>query len=165
MIVPQVLDEVLTLAEAVTIADRLGHPIDRANLIRYAQTGRLQARKSGGTWLTTRTALRDLVVSLEAEARGRPRHVRLSGQRAVRYTRTPELVSTLKDIQQLRAALRERPLPAEQEARLWAELTTAAVYHTNHLEGNLLTFEEAQEVIDAHRQHRKAANTHDASGA
>lgn len=162
MIAPQILNEVLTLAEAVKIVDRLGHPIDRGNLIRYAQTGRLPARKSGGTWLTTRTSLRDLVVSLEAETRGRPRPVQLSGQRTIRYTRTPELLSALKDIQRLRGALRDQPLSAEQEARLWEKLTTAAVYHTTHLEGNLLTFEEAQSVIDEHRQRKKTAATHDA---
>ena len=165
MMTPEILDEVLTLTEAVTNAERLGHPIDRGNLIRYAQSGRLSARKSGGTWLTTRTALRDLVVSLEAETRGRPRPVRLSSKRTIRYTRTPELLSALKDIQRLRGALRDQPLLAEQEARLWEELTTQAVYHTNHLEGNLLTFEEAQAVIDEHRQRKKAASRHDAPTA
>ncbi len=85
------------------------------------------------------------------------RHVRLSSQRTVRYTRTPELLSALKDIQRLREALREQSLPAEQEAHLWEELTTTAVYHTNHLEGNLLTFEEAKSVIDEYRQRKKAA--------
>ena len=76
MVTTRVLEEVLTLTEAVTVADRLGHPLDRNNLVRYAKEGRLVARKSGGTWLTTRAAVRDLVVSLEAEKRGRPRQLR-----------------------------------------------------------------------------------------
>ncbi len=159
MLTEQVLDEVLTVSEAVEVAQRLGHPVERNNLVRYAKEGRLAARKSGGTWLTTRSAVRDLVVSLEAQSRGRPRKLRLSPQRVVRYTRTPELVSILQEIQRLRATLRERALPAEREARLWEELTTAAIYHTNHLEGNQLTFEEAKAVIDEHRQRKKATST------
>ena len=157
MVTTQVLEEVLTLTEAVTVAERLGHPLDRNNLVRYAKEGRLVARKSGGTWLTTRAAVRDLVVSLEAEKRGRPRQLRLAPGRIVRYTRTPELVSTLADIQHLRTALREEKLSAEQEARLWEELSTAAIYHTSHLEGNTLTFDEAKAVIDEHRQRKRAA--------
>ena len=157
MVTAQVLEEVLTLTEAVTVAERLGHPLDRNNLVRYAQEGRLVARKSGGTWLTTRAAVRDLVVSLEAEKRGRPRQLRLAPGRVVRYTRTPELVSTLMDIQHLRSVLREEKLPAEQEAQLWEELSTAAIYHIPHLAGNALTFDEAKAVIDEHRQRQRAA--------
>ena len=78
MIAGQALNEVMTLAEAVKLSHLLGHPVDRANLLRYAQEGRLAARKSAGTWLTTRSALRELVISLEAQTRGRPRQVRLS---------------------------------------------------------------------------------------
>ena len=159
MVTTQVLEEVLTLTEAVTVADRLGHPLDRNNLVRYAKEGRLVARKSGGTWLTTRAAVRDLVVSLEAEKRGRPRQLRLAPGRIVRYTRTPELVSTLTDIQNLRTALREVKLPSEREAQLWEELSTAAIYHTTHLEGNALTFDEAKAVIDKHRRHKRNAKT------
>ena len=152
MVTTQVLEEVLTLTEAVTVADRLGHPLDRNNLVRYAKEGRLVARKSGGTWLTTRAAVRDLVVSLEAEKRGRPRQLRLAPGRVVRYTRTPELVSTLTDIQDLRTALRQQKLTAEREAQLWEELSTAAIYHTTRLEGNALTFDEAKAVIEEHRR-------------
>jgi hypothetical protein len=158
MVTTQVLEEVLTLAEAVNVAERLGHPLDRNNLVRYAKEGRLTARKSGGTWLTTRAAVRDLVVSLEAEKRGRPRKLHLAPGRVVRYTRTPELVSALTDIQRLRAALREKKLSAEREAQLWEELSTTAIYHTNRLEGNALTFEEAKAVIDEYRQRKKGAS-------
>ncbi|HLE62728.1 MAG TPA: hypothetical protein VI750_06310 [Pyrinomonadaceae bacterium] len=156
MLTTQVLDEVLTVAEAVEVAERMGHPVDRNNLVHYAKDGRLVARKSGGTWLTTRSAVRDLIVSLETETRGRPRKLRLSPKRIVRYTRTPELVSALQDIQRLRATLRDQALPAEREAQLWDDLTTAAVYHTNHLEGNQLTFDEAKVVIEEYRQRKKA---------
>jgi len=75
----------------------------------------------------------------------------------VRYTRTPELVSTLTDIQHLRTALREEKLSAEQEAQLWEELSTAAIYHATHLESNALTFDEAKAVIDEHRQRKRDA--------
>ena len=152
MVTTQVLEEVLTLTEAVTVAERLGRPLDRNNLVRYAKEGRLVARKSGGTWLTTRAAVRDLVVSLEAEKRGRPRRLKLAPGRIVQYSRTPELVSALADIQRLRSTLRDKGLSAEHEARLWEDLTTAAIYHTNHLEGNELTFEEAKAIITEHRQ-------------
>lgn len=116
--------------------------------------GRFQSRKSGGTWLTTRSAVRALILSLESETRGRPRKLCLSPGRAIRYTRTPELLANLADIQRLRAQLREMKLGPEQERQLWDDLTTQAVYHTTHLEGNELTFEEAKAVIDAHRQSR-----------
>jgi hypothetical protein len=148
MLVNQMLNEVVTLAEAVELAERLGHPLDRANLMRYAQAGRLTARKSKGTWLTTRSAVCDLVVALDAESRGRPRHVKID-RLAVSYTRTPELLASLKRIQEARQALRDRALPPAREAELWDQLTTEAIYHTNHLEGNELTFEEAQAMIEA----------------
>lgn len=161
MATAQILEEVLTLAEAVVIAEHLGHPLDRNNLIRYAKEGRLVARKSGGTWLTTRSALRDLVVSLESETRGRPRRLHLAPGRIVQYSRTPELVSALADIQHLRSTLRAKRLSAEHEARLWEDLTTAAVYHTNHLEGNELTFDEAKAIIIEHRHRMKGSELDD----
>jgi len=151
MLDAQMLSEVVTLGEAVELARRLGHPLDRANLTRYAQSGRLAARKSKGTWLTTRSAVRDLVVSLEADARGRPRPVKIR-RLAIAYRRTPELAASLKRIQEAREALRARKLSPAREARLWDELTTEAIYHTNRLEGNALTFEEAKAVIEAQRQ-------------
>lgn len=155
MIATEILEEALTLTEAVTVAERLGHPLDRNNLTRYAFAGRLLARKSGGTWLTTRSALRDLIVSLESETRGRPRQVRI-GKRVARYTRTPELVEQLGEIQELRTRLRSHKLAASQEARMWKELTTSAIYHTNRMEGNALTFQEAAAVIEQYRRNQAA---------
>jgi hypothetical protein len=76
-------------------------------------------------------------------------------QLTIQYTRTPALVAFLKRIQETRETLRTRALPPEREAQLWDELTTQAVYHTNHLEGNPLTFEEARAVIEAHRKTRR----------
>jgi hypothetical protein len=151
MVAVELLNEVITLAEAADVAEQLGHPLDRAHLTRYAQASRLPARTSKGTWLTTRGAGRDLIVSLEAEARGRPRVVEIE-QLKVKYNRTPELAATLKQIHAMRAKLRARRLSPEREAKLWDELTTLAIYHTNHLEGNPLTFEEARAVIEAHRR-------------
>ena len=147
----RVLSEVVTLGEAAELARQLGHPLDRANLSRYAHSGRLAARKSKGTWLTTRGAIRDLVVSLEAESRGRPRPIKIK-KLAVTYSRTPELAASLRRIQEARESLRSQRLTPEREAQLWDELTTRAVYHTNHLEGNPLTFEEARAVIETQRQ-------------
>jgi len=76
-------------------------------------------------------------------------------QLAIQYTRTSALVVSLKRIQATRATLRTRVLSPEREAQLWDELTMQAVYHTNHLEGNPLTFEEARAVIEAHRKTRR----------
>ncbi len=153
MIATEILEEALTLTEAVTIAQRLGHPLDRNNLARYAAEGRLLARKSGGTWLTTRSALRDLIVSLESETRGRRRQV-IIGKRVARYARTPELVERLGEIQRLRSRLRSRKLSATQEARLWNELTARAIYHTNRVEGNALSFKEASAIIEEYQKHQ-----------
>ena len=66
MLTQQALVEVVTLPEAVALAERLGYSVDRSNLLRYARSGRLIARKSQGTWLTTRSALKALVVELSA---------------------------------------------------------------------------------------------------
>jgi hypothetical protein len=142
----------MTLAEAVRLSRLLGHPVDRANLLRYAQEGRLTARKSAGTWLTTRSALRDLVISLETQTRGRPRHVRLAEGRSVQYSITPELATTFHEIELLQSALRSQTLEPEQEQQLLDELNARAVYHTNHLEGNELTYEEAKRVIGEYSQ-------------
>ena len=157
MIAGQVLNEVMTLAEAVQFARLLGHPVDRANLLRYAQEGRLTARKSAGTWLTTRSALRDLVVSLETQPRGRPRQVRLGEGRSIGYSLTPELAAALQEIEQLQTALRDQTIEPAQEQQLLDELNARAVYHTNHLEGNELTYEEAKAVIEAYRQEQQNA--------
>ncbi len=69
----EILEEVITLPEASVLAEKMGYRLDRSNLLRYARSGRLLARKSQGTWLTTRAALQALVVELAAETRGRPR--------------------------------------------------------------------------------------------
>ena len=92
-----------------------------------------------------------LVVELEAESRGRPRPVKIK-KLGVVYNRTPELAASLKRIQETRAALRNQKLLPAREAQLWDELATRAIYHTNHLEGNPLTFEEARAVIEEQRQ-------------
>ncbi len=157
MIAGQVLNEVMTIAEAVQLSRLLGHPVDRANLLRYAQEGRLTARKSAGTWLTTRSALRDLVVSLETQPRGRPRQVRLGEGRSIGYSLTPELAAALQEIEQLQTALRDQTIEPAQEQQLLDELNARAVYHTNHLEGNELTYEEAKAVIEAYRQEQQNA--------
>lgn len=68
------------------------------------------------------------------------------------YRRTPSLATQLQRLQAARERLRARLLAPVREAALWDELTTEAVYHTNRLEGNRLTFEEARAVIDAQRR-------------
>jgi hypothetical protein len=68
------------------------------------------------------------------------------------YARTSELVSALADIQGLRTTLRAQRRPAAREADQWEALTTAAIYHTNHLQDNKLIFEEAQVISSEHRQ-------------
>jgi len=40
----------------------------------------------------------------------------------------------------------------ERKAQLWDELTTQAIYHTNRLEGNPLTFDQARVVTEAHKK-------------
>lgn len=157
MIATEILEEALTLTEAVKVAEWLGHPLDRNNLTRYATEGRLLARKSGSTWLTTRSALRDLIVSLESETRGRPRQVRI-GKRIARYTRTPELVERLGQIQHLRTTLRARRLSSSQEARLWKDLSASAIYYSNRMEGNALSFEQAATIIAQYRQTQASTN-------
>lgn len=81
----------------------------------------------------------------------RPRLIKIRNL-AASYQRTPELMRSLKRIQAARQALRAEALPAAPEAKLWDDLTTEAIYHTNRLEGNPLTFEEARAVIEAYRQ-------------
>ncbi len=57
----------------------------------------------------------------------------------------PDLLASLKQIQETREALlRVRALSPTCGAE--------AIYHANCLEGNSLTFEEAQAVIEVHRQ-------------
>ena len=108
-----------------------------------------------------RMSSRDLILSLEIEVRGRPRQIRIGQQRLVSYSRTPELVAALNEIQRLREDIRIKNLSPEKEKRLWDELTTRAVYHTNHLEGNPLTFEEAKAVIDEYQRISDDEGDHD----
>jgi Fic family protein len=75
----------------------------------------------------------------------------------VAYSLTPELAATLQEIEQLQTALRSQQLEPEQEQQLLDELNARAVYHTNHLEGNELSYEEAKAVIEACRQESKDA--------
>ena len=49
------LEQVITLTEAATIC-RLSYRM----LVRRAQAGEFEARKSGGVWLTTRAAVQGL---------------------------------------------------------------------------------------------------------
>ena len=152
-----ILEQVETIGEAVDLAHQLGHTVDRANLVRYARLGRMDARKSKGTWLTTRDAVRKLVVSLENEARGRPQipEVRVP-QLAIKYRQTPELVKALERIQSARKQLRDQRLAPDREAKLWHELTSRAIYHTNHMEGNMLSLQEADAVIEAYKASLKS---------
>jgi hypothetical protein len=154
----EILREAITLPEAVDLSARLGHALDRRNLERYARGGRLIARKSRGTWLTTRSAMVDLITDLERERRGRPLQ-RARSAAIPAYQRTAQIETILNEVDQLRTELARRPLPSP--AFLQA-LETDAIYHTAHLEGNPLTLEEARRVIDAYRDER-AAGSHDAS--
>lgn len=146
MVVQDILEEVITLPEAAVIADQLGYPLNRSNLLRYAQSGRLVARKSGGTWLTTRSALQALILELATEPRGRPR---AETPAWVTFEMTPEMAGTLDKIDELRTqgSALERS-PAEQE-QLRRELTIEAIYHTNRIEGNQLSLPEVRAIVDA----------------
>ena len=73
------------------------------------------------------------------------------------YSLTLELATALQEIEQLQTALRSQALEPEQEQKLLDELNARAVYHTNHLEGNELTYEEAKAVIEAYRQEQQDA--------
>ena len=100
MLTQQALVEVVTLPEAVALAERLGYSLDRSNLLRYARSGRLIARKSQGTWLTTRSALKALVVELALQPRGRPRAAEPAW---ATVEPSPDLVATLAEIDDLKA--------------------------------------------------------------
>ena len=146
MLTQQALTEVVTLPEAVALAERLGYSLDRSNLLRYARSGRLIARKSQGTWLTTRSALTALVVELALQPRGRPRA-------AVPVWATvepsPDLVATLAEIDDLKAQVGARARSVADAERVRRELTVEAIYHTNRIEGNPLTLPEVRAVVEA----------------
>ena len=105
MLTQQALTEVVTLPEAVALAERLGYSLDRSNLLRYARSGRLIARKSQGTWLTTRSALKALVVELALQPRGRPRAAEPAW---ATVEPSPDLVATLAEIDDLKAQVGAR---------------------------------------------------------
>jgi ribosomal protein L17 len=124
----------------------MGYKLDRSNLLRYARSGRLVARKSQGAWLTTRAALQALIVELAAEARGRPRQ---SAPAWAEVEITPHLAASLAEIDALRAELaRVRRSQAERE-QLRRELIVEAIYHTNRIEGNPLSLSEVRRVVEA----------------
>lgn len=146
MTVKEILSEVITLPEAVDIAAQMGYKLDRSNLLRSAQVGRLAARKSVGTWLTTRTAVQKLVIDLATEDRGRPRPV-VPIWADVQMT--PELAGVLEEIDQLRQQIAATPRQPEEEDRLRQELTIEAIYHTSHLAGNSLSLPEVRTIVEA----------------
>jgi len=146
MLTQQALTEVVTLPEAVALAERLGYSLDRSNLLRYARSGRLIARKSQGTWLTTRSALKALVVELALQPRGRPRAAEPAW---VTVEPSPDLVATLAEIDDLKAQVGARAGSVADAERLRRELTVEAIYHTNRIEGNPLTLPEVRAVVEA----------------
>ncbi len=110
MKIQDLLQEVITLPEATEIAREMGYAVDRSNLIRYAQAGRLLARKSQGTWLTTRSALQALILELSEETRGRPRNLPAPAETDW---------SEIRSASELRAALHRREV-REDEPVLYA---------------------------------------------
>ena len=146
MLTQQALAEVVTLPEAVALAERLGYSLDRSNLLRYARSGRLIARKSQGTWLTTRSALKALVVELALQPRGRPRAAEPAW---ATVEPSPDLVATLAEIDDLKAQVGARARSVADAERLRRELTVEAIYHTNRIEGNPLTLPEVRAVVEA----------------
>ena len=146
MVTQDVLREVVTLPEASDLAVTMGYGLDRSNLLRYARTGRLVARKSAGTWLTTRSAVQALIVDLAGETRGRPR-----AQPAAwaEVSMTPELTEVLREIDHLRSELAKETRSQADEEHLHRELTVEAIYHTNRIEGNQLSLPEVRAIVEA----------------
>ncbi len=152
MLARQILEEVITLPEGSVLAGKMGYTLDRGNLLRYARSGRLVARKSQGAWLTTRAALQALIVELAAEARGRPRPAPVLGAEIPAWATVeiaPDVAASLAEIDALRSELANQPhSPAERE-RLRRELTVEGIYHTNRIEGNPLSLPEVRAVVEA----------------
>lgn len=146
MVTQEVLREVVTLPEASDLAAAMGYGLDRSNLLRYARAGRLTARKSGGTWLTTRSAVQALIVDLAQETRGRPR-----AQPApwTEVAMTPQLAQVLEKIDQLRSELAGQVNSQIAEEQIRRDLTIEAIYHTNRIEGNQLSLTEVRAIVDA----------------
>lgn len=146
MTVKEILSEVITLPEAVDVAAQMGYKLDRSNLLRNAQMGRLAARKSVGTWLTTRTAVQKLVIELATEDRGRPRSA-VPNWADVKMT--PELAGVLEEIDQLRQQITATPRQPQEEDRMRQALTIEAIYHTSQLAGNSLSLPEVRAIVEA----------------
>lgn len=140
------LQEVVTLPEASRLAATMGYGLDRSNLLRYARAGRLLARKSGGTWLTTRSAVQALILELASETRGRPRVLSTPW---TEVSMSPELAETLAEIDHLRSELAQQARSPEEEDQLRRTLTVEAIYHSNRIEGNQLTLAEVRTIVDA----------------
>lgn len=140
------LQEVVTLPEASKLAATMGYGLDRSNLLRYARAGRLMARKSGGTWLTTRSAVQALIVELAGETRGRPRPLLTPW---TEVSMSPELAETLAEIDHLRSELAQQARSPEEEDHLRRTLTVEAIYHGNRIEGNQLSLPEVRAIVDA----------------
>lgn len=143
MLARQILEEVITLPEGSVLAEKMGYALDCSNLLRYARSGRLVARKSQGAWLTTRAALQALIVELAAETKGRPRSapdLKVEGTPAWATAElTPDVATSLAGIDALRSELINRQHSPVERERLRRELTVEAIYHTNRIEGNLLS--------------------------
>lgn len=146
MIVQDVLEEVITLPEAVDLAEEIGYSLDRSNLARYAQNGRLVARKSRGTWLTTRSALQALIVELAGEQRGRPRP-QIPAWAQVELT--PDLLGSLKAIDEQVADLAAHSRAPDEQDHVQRELIVEAIYHSNRIEGNHLSLPEVCSLVKA----------------
>jgi hypothetical protein len=146
MVTQEVLREVVTLPEASDLAVAMGYGLDRSNLLRYARAGRLPARKSGGTWLTTRSAVQALIVELAGETRGRPRTLVTPW---TEVSMSPELTETLAEIDHLRSELAQQARSPEDEEHLRRELTVEAIYHSNRIEGNQLSLPEVRAIVNA----------------
>jgi hypothetical protein len=146
MLVREVLEEVITLPEAAELSEEMGYALDRANLVRYAQDGRLMARKSRGTWLTTRSALQALILEFSRKQRGRPRP---QSPNWAEVELTPSLLSALDAIDERVTALNATVRSPEEQAQLHRELTVEAIYHTNRIEGNTLSLPEVRALVEA----------------
>jgi hypothetical protein len=162
MLARQILEEVITLPEGSVLAGKMGYALDRSNLLRYARSGRLVARKSQGAWLTTRAALQALIVELATETRGRPRPApapSLCSGQALGVTEgtpawataelAPDVAASLAEIDALRSELASQPHSPAERDRLRRELIVEAIYHTNRIEGNLLSLPEVRTVVEA----------------
>lgn len=140
------LQEVVTLPEASKFAATMGYGLDRSNLLRYARAGRLLARKSGGAWLTTRSAVQALILELAGETRGRPRSILTPW---AEVSMSPELSEALVEIDYLRDELSQKARSPAEEEHQRRELTVEAIYQSNRIEGNQLSLSEVRAIVEA----------------